>query len=59
MAHAKQLGSFRHRQPLAILFGGTIGMDAMLVPQGTYACAFQVMPCPVRMPIRFSDAAMS
>ncbi len=37
IVYAKQLGSFRHRQPLAILFGGTIGMYTMLASHRTYA----------------------
>ena len=58
MSNAKQLGRFRHRQPLAILLGGTIGMDTMLAPHRTYALRIP-LTCPVCMLIRFSDAAMS
>src|ERR1019366_6315287 len=37
MAYAKQLGGFRHRQPLAVLLGRAIGMDVVLVAQSTHA----------------------
>lgn len=37
MSNANQFGSFRQRQPLAILFGRTIGMDTMLTPHRAYA----------------------
>ena len=36
-SNANQFGGFRHREPLAILLGGTIGMDTMLAPHSTYA----------------------
>ena len=36
-SHAEQLGGFRHRQPLAVLLSGTIGMDSMLAPHSTHA----------------------
>lgn len=47
MAYVKQLGGFRHRQPLAILFGGTICMDTMVAPHGTYALCIprHTLPC--------------
>ena len=34
-SNASLLGGFGHRQPLAILIGGTIGMNAVLVAQST------------------------
>lgn len=58
MSNSKQLGRFRHRQPLAILFGGTIGTDAMYLPQRPHALRIPRHTLPVRMLIRFSDAAM-
>jgi hypothetical protein len=41
-SHANELGSFRHRHSLAILFGGTISMDTMLAPRRTHALR---IPC--------------
>src|ERR1700751_4869039 len=39
IGHAKQLGSFRHRQPLTIFLSRTISMDAMLAPRRTHAAS--------------------
>ena len=47
MSNANQFGSFGHRQPLAILFGRTIGMDTMLAPHRAYALRIprHTLPC--------------
>jgi hypothetical protein len=41
-SHANELGSFRHRHSLAILFCGTISMDTMLAQHRTHALR---IPC--------------
>ena len=59
MADTELCGGIAQRQPLAILLGGAVAVDAAYTADELTRCAVQVLPWPVGIPIRFSDAAMS
>ena len=56
---AERLRGLGHGQPFAILLRRAVGVDAAHASNRATRCAVQVLPWPVGMPIRLSDAAIS
>jgi hypothetical protein len=59
MADTELGGGITQCQPLAVLLGGAVAVDAAYTAERADAVRVQVLPWPVGIPIRFRDAAMS
>ena len=56
---AEGRSGFRHREPLAVLLGGAVGVDAVHPPQRADTVGRPSLPLARRNSIRFNLAAMS